>query len=108
VNASRVQRRDSKSALRSDDPPDSDEGDGTVALDHCCGLQNACLPCLAAAGTATVDKRKAFSLGTSSSRRKVPPKLSFKRREGHADLTICECFATFVFLAVHFSSIFVM
>jgi hypothetical protein len=89
VNASRVQRRDSKPVLRSDDPPNSVGEDGTAALDHCGGLlPNACLPCLAAAGTAAVDKRRAFSLGTSSSRRKAPPKLSFKWRDGHADLTL--------------------
>jgi hypothetical protein len=109
VNASTVQRRDSKSASRSDDPPNSVGGDGTVALNHSGGLlPNACLPCLAGAGTAAVDKRSSFSLSTSSSKKKAPSKLSFKRREGHADLTICECFATLAFLAVHFSSIFVM
>ncbi|KAE8021620.1 hypothetical protein FH972_007494 [Carpinus fangiana] len=89
VNASRVQRRDSKSASRSDDPPNSVGGDGTVALNHSGGLlPNACLPCLAGAGNAAVDKRSSFSLSTSSSKKKAPSKLSFKRKEGHADLTI--------------------
>ncbi|XP_059452014.1 uncharacterized protein LOC132182712 [Corylus avellana] len=60
VNASSVERSDSKSASISDDPPNIVGG---------------------------VDKRSAFSLSTSNSKKKVSLKLSFKRRE-HADLTI--------------------
>lgn len=88
-NAVRFQRRDSKSILKPDDPPNNVGGEGTAELHHCGGrLPSACLPCLAAAGTVALEKKRSFSPGTPSSRRKALSKLSFKWREGHADVTI--------------------
>lgn len=47
---------------------------------------NTCLPCLPSTGIRT------FSPGQTSSKRKTLSKISFKWKEGHADITIGQCF----------------
>ncbi|KAB1211627.1 hypothetical protein CJ030_MR6G008523 [Morella rubra] len=95
--AIKVQRKDSKSPSKPDGPrkgpvaacANENAGGGeTVALDHSSILPNTCMPCIASTST-TVEKRRVFSSATSSLRRKALSKLSFKSREGHADLTTC-------------------
>ncbi|XP_038716935.1 uncharacterized protein LOC120010264 isoform X2 [Tripterygium wilfordii] len=52
--------------------------------DHCGLIPNVCLPCLAST-IAAVDKKRPFSPGTPSLRRKSLSKLSFKWKEVHAN-----------------------
>jgi hypothetical protein len=66
----------------------SNAGDYTkTALNHSKPVSNACLPCLAST-TSSVEKRRALSQRTSSSKKKLISKVSFKWSEEHTNSTL--------------------
>ncbi|KAM7267034.1 hypothetical protein ACFE04_009200 [Oxalis oulophora] len=66
------------------DHSEVDKGDcKQTELNHSGPVTGACLPCLASTSSTIVEKRRALSQRTSSSKKKLTSKVSFKWREEH-------------------------
>ncbi|XP_021297766.1 uncharacterized protein LOC110426783 isoform X2 [Herrania umbratica] len=66
---------------------ESTRGDEKQAVHHVGLAAHTCLPCIPSTAL-SLEKKRSFSPGTLSSRRKAHLKLSFKWRDGHANPTV--------------------
>lgn len=75
---------------------ESIRGDEKQAAHHVELLPNTCLPCLQSTAP-SLERKRSFNPSTLSSKKKAHLKLSFKWRDGHANPTSGECYATSFF-----------